>query len=84
MLTRAVSTDASLFAWFQAAQGPKPVKPRTLVVEAFAAPGGAPVLRLAFAGARPLRFLHGPLDALSGGLLTESLALAFDSVKRLG
>lgn len=93
-LTRAVTGDKALLAWLQMPVPQRPVRPvagvrpvgavraarvRTVTVTLLDA-GGEPLARYLFEGASPVSLALSPLDAVTGGILTETLTLTFAKV----
>ncbi len=94
-LTRAVSGDKGLLDWLQMPVPKRPVRPvagllpalptrarrvRTVSVTLLDA-RGEPVARYDFEGANPVSLALSPLDAVAGGILTETLTLTFARVR---
>lgn len=94
-LTRAVTGDGALLAWLQMPPPRQPARPvriidgirprrslgrvRTVTVTLLDA-RGEPVARYLFEGASPVSLALSPLDAVAGGILTETLTLIFAKV----
>lgn len=90
-LTRAVTGDGALLAWLQMPEPKVPVRPgrtrlpiragrvRTVTVTLLDG-RGEPVVRYDFEGAQPESLALSPLDAVAGGILTETLTLHFAKV----
>ncbi len=93
-LTRAVDGDRGLLDWLQmpVSRGPvRPVPPvrtrnpiragrvRTVTVTLLDG-RHEPVVRYVFEGAAPVSLALSPLDAVAGGVLTETLTLSFAKV----
>jgi phage tail-like protein len=78
ILRRAVSGALNLHAWWQRANKGKAPRRRRVQVTLLAADGHTPVLTWRFHEARPLALHYSPLDAVHGGLVIETLEIAFD------
>ncbi len=78
-LTRAFRGDKALLAWATADPRRKAGALRTVTIQLMDATG-TPVGRLALSNARPDSYTLSPLDALAGGIVTESLGLSFASL----
>jgi phage tail-like protein len=79
VLRRGVTGALDLYAWWaKAARGKAPQRRSAridLLDEA-----GEPVLSWRFRNLRPVSLTYSPLDANRGGVLTETIAFAFDGV----
>ena len=79
-LRRAATGANDLYAWWDAARRTSSVEPRIVEVLLFTAEG-IPALRWRFLGCRPVELGYSPLDAVAGGIVFETLALAFERVE---
>lgn len=95
LLTRAVDGDRGLLAWLQMPAARLPVRPvagvhrraptrgqrvRTVTVTLMDGRGEA-VVRYVFEGAAPVSLALSGLDAVAGGILTETLTLSFAKLR---
>jgi phage tail-like protein len=81
VLRRASAGDLDLYRWWD--EGRRDARParRTVTVHLLAEDHETVVLTWRFHGARPLSLSYSPLDAVNGGLVIESIELAFDRVE---
>lgn len=81
VLRRAATGALDLYQWWQQARDGKAPKRRTVTIDLLAEDGATAVMRWRFHEARPVGLAYSPLQALTPGLLYESLSLAFDRVE---
>jgi len=81
VLRRGATGALDLYAWWdQARQGKAPPR-RVVKVKLLAADHATVVLTWRFRNVRPLSLSYSPLQAMDGGVLMETLELAFDAVE---
>lgn len=81
VLKRGVSGGLDLYAWWDKARRGKAPQRRTVKVELLAEDQRTVVLTWRFRNARPLSLAYSPLNALEGGVVIETLELAFDRME---
>jgi hypothetical protein len=80
VLRRGFDGRLDLYRWWDQARRRKAQRGRTVTVQLLGADEHAPVATWRFSQARPVLLAYSPLDALHGGVLVETLTLAFDSM----
>lgn len=80
VLSRGATGSLDLYAWWNAVRSGKPPKGRTATVDLLGEEG-KPVMRWTFRNVRPVTLTWSPLDAMDGGVLMETVELAFDSME---
>ncbi|MEQ1686641.1 MAG: phage tail protein [Burkholderiaceae bacterium] len=80
-LKRGVNGGLDLYAWWDKARRGKAPQRRTVKVELLADDQRTVVLSWRFFNARPLSLAYSPLNALEGGIVIETLELAFDRME---
>ena len=81
ILKRGAIGALNLYAWWHKARRGKAPQRRTVKVELLGDDRATVVLTWRFRNARPVSLTYSPLHASEGGLLIETLELAFDSVE---
>lgn len=81
VLKRGVSGSLDLYSWWDKARRGKAPQRRTVKVELLAEDQRTVVLTWRFFDARPLSLAYSPLNALEGGVVIETLELAFDRME---
>jgi phage tail-like protein len=81
VLRRGVIGSLDLYAWWAKARRSKAPSRRTVTIELLSEDQATVALTWRFHGVRPVRLAYSPLSAAEGGVLTETLELAFDSVE---
>jgi phage tail-like protein len=81
VLKRGVSGGLDLYTWWDKARRGKAPQRRTVKVELLAEDQRTVVLPWRFRNARPLSLAYSPLNALEGGIVIETLELAFDRLE---
>jgi phage tail-like protein len=81
VLKRGVSGGLDLYTWWDKARRGKAPQRRTVKVELLAEDQRTVVLTWRFRNARPLSLAYSPLNALEGGIVIETLELAFDRME---
>jgi phage tail-like protein len=79
VLHRGLTTDLELWEWWEAARDGDPSVDRTVVVRLLDGQG-QPRLTWRFRNAFPVAHRIAPLDAIVGGVLMETVELAFDTM----
>ncbi len=81
VLRRGATGALDLYTWWdQARQGKAPAR-RVVKVKLLAADHATVVMSWRFRNVRPVSLSYSPLQAMDGGVLMESLELAFDAVE---
>ena len=81
VLKRGVTGQLDLYAWWNKARRGKAPQRRTVKVELLAEDHQTVVMTWLFRNVRPLSLAYSPLNALEGGIVIETLALAFDRME---
>jgi phage tail-like protein len=81
ILIRGQSGDLDLYAWWNIARQGKAPKRRTLKIELLGDDHSTVVLTWHFRNAYPVSLSYSPLRAMEGGIVMESVELAFESMK---
>jgi phage tail-like protein len=81
VLKRGVSGGLELYTWWDKARRGKAPQRRTVKVELLAEDQRTVVLTWRFRNARPLSLAYSALNALEGGIVIETLELAFDHME---
>ena len=84
VLRRAATGALDLYQWLAAERANPGKAPHIVTVQAMRAPDTPPAIGWRFNGAHPLTLGFGPLDALSGAILIETLELGFATMDVLG
>lgn len=80
LLGRGATGRLDLYEWWDAARHHKTPPTRTVTVQLLG-DGERPVLTWRFLGAYPVTLTYSPLNAMSGGVVMERIALAFARVE---
>ena len=80
VLRRGVTGRLDLYEWWDAARRHKAPSTRTVTIELLG-DGERPVLTWRFIGAHPVTLSYSPLNAMSGSVVMEQIALAFERVE---
>lgn len=80
VLRRGFDGRLDLYRWWDQARKRRALRGRTVTVQLLDAQGREPVVTWRFGNARPLLLAYSPLDALHGGVLMETLTLAFETM----
>ena len=83
VLKRGVIGALDLYAWWNNARHGKAPKQRTVRIELLGDDQRTVVLTWQFQNVRPVSLSYSPLRAIEGGIVTETLELAFDSMEML-
>ena len=81
ILRRGVTGTLDLYDWWNKARKGKAPKARTVKVTLLAEDHSTVVFTWYFRQARPVSLSYSPLNAMQGGVLIESIELAFDSME---
>jgi len=81
VLRRGATGALDLYAWWDAARRGEAPRRRVVTVKLLADDLRTVVLTWRFRNARPLRLSYSPLCAIDGGVLMETIELAFDAVE---
>ena len=81
VLRRGATGALDLYAWWDAARRGEAPRRRVVTVKLLADDLRSVVLTWRFRNARPVRLSYSPLRALDGGVLLETIELAFDDVE---
>ncbi len=81
VLTRGQSGDLDLYAWWHSARQARAAKRRSLKIELLSEDRSAVVLTWHFTEVYPVSLSYSPLRAMEGGIVMESVELAFKSVE---
>ncbi len=81
VLTRGQSGDLDLYAWWHSTRRARTARRRTLKVELLNEDQSAVVLTWHFSEVYPVSLSYSPLRAMEGGILMETVELAFKSVE---
>ena len=84
VLRRAATGALDLYQWLAAERTNPGQRPHIVTVQAMREPGAPPAIGWRFNGALPVTLGYGPLDALSGAILVETLELSFAAMEMLG
>ena len=80
ILRRGVTGRLDLYEWWDAARHHKTPPTRTVMIQLLG-DGERPVLTWRFLGAHPVTLTYSPLNAMSGSVVMEQVALAFERVE---
>jgi len=81
VLRRGATGALDLYAWWDAARRGEAPRRRVVTVKLLADDLRTVVLTWRFRNVRPVRLSYSPLRALEGGVLMETIELAFDGVE---
>lgn len=81
VLKRGVTGSLDLYTWWNKARRGKAPQRRSVKVELLGEDQRTVVLTWRFLNARPLSLAYSPLNALEGGIVIETLELAFDRME---
>ena len=81
VLTRGQSGDLDLYAWWNSSRQGKAPKRRTLKIELLGDDHSTVVLTWHFRNTYPVSLSYSPLRAMEGGIVMESVELAFGSME---
>src|SRR3954453_7475408 len=81
VLRRGATGALDLYGWWDAARRGEAPRRRVVAVKLLADDLRTVVLTWRFRNARPVRLSYSPLRALDGGVLMETIELAFDGVE---
>jgi len=81
VLRRGATGALDLYAWWDAARRGEAPRRRVVTVKLLAEDLRTVVLTWRFRNVRPVRLSYSPLRALEGGVLMETIELAFDGVE---
>ncbi|MEO8056843.1 MAG: phage tail protein [Burkholderiales bacterium] len=79
VLKRGVTGKLDLYAWWNKARRGRAPQRRTVKVELLGEDHERVAMTWLFRNARPVSLAYSPLNALEGGVVVETLELAFDS-----
>ena len=79
ILRRGVTGALDLYAWWDEARRDERTRPRAITVQLMTPDLSRVVMTWIFRGARPVALSYGPLNALQGTVLIESLEVEFDT-----
>lgn len=80
-LKRGVIGSLDLYKWWDQARRGKAPQRRTLKIELLSDDHSTVVLTWRFRNVRPVSLCYSPLRAIEGGILMETVVLAFDSME---
>lgn len=81
ILKRGVIGNLNLYNWWDKARRGKAPQRRTVKIELLSDDHSTVVLTWRFTNVRPVSLFYSPLRAIEGGILMETVVLAFDSMK---
>lgn len=81
VLRRGQSGDLELYSWWHSARQGKTAKRRTLKIDLLSEDQSTVVLTWQFRNVYPVSLSYSPLRAMEGGIVMESVELAFKSVE---
>jgi hypothetical protein len=81
VLRRGATGALDLYQWWDLARQGKAPRRRVVKVKLLADDGSTVAMTWRFSNVRPLSLSYSPLDAMAGGVLMETLELAFDDVE---
>jgi phage tail-like protein len=81
VLRRGATGALDLYHWWDLARQGKAPRRRVVKVKLLADDRSTVAMTWRFSNVRPLRLSYSPLDAMAGGVLMETLELAFDDVE---
>ncbi len=81
VLKRGVTGQLDLYAWWNKARHGKAPQRRTVKIELLAEDFETVVMTWLFRNTRPVSLAYSPLNALHGGIVIETLELAFDRME---
>lgn len=81
VLRRGATGALDLYAWWDLARHGKAPRRRVVTVKLLAGDGATVVMSWRFLNVRPVSLAYSPLCALDGGVLMETIELAFDAVE---
>ena len=84
VLRRAATGALDLYQWIATERTNPGKRPHIITVQAMREPGARAAISWRFHGAHPVTLGFGPLDALSGAILIETLELSFATMEMQG
>jgi len=81
VLKRGLIGSLDLYAWWNKARRGKAPQRRTLIIELLSEDHSTVVLTWRFRNVRPVSLSYSPLRAAEGGIVIETLELAFDGME---
>ncbi len=81
ILKRGFIGDLDLYEWWHKARRGKAPQRRTMKVELLSEDGSTVVATWRFRNVRPVSLSYSPLRAIEGGILMETIVLAFESME---
>jgi phage tail-like protein len=81
ILRRGLIGNLDLYKWWDKARRGKAPQRRTMKIELLSEDQSAVVLTWRFRNVRPVSLFYSPLRAIEGGIVMETVVLAFDSVE---
>ena len=81
ILKRGLIGSLDLFTWWNQANSGKAPRRRTVKIELLSEDQATVVMTWRFAGVRPMSLHYSPLQATHGGVVMETLELAFESME---
>jgi phage tail-like protein len=81
VLKRGLTGSLDLYDWWDKARHGKAPKRRTLKIELLSEDQSTVVLTWRFRNVRPVSLGYSPLRAMQGGIVMETVVLAFDSME---
>jgi phage tail-like protein len=81
VLKRGLTGSLDLYDWWNKARHGKAPKRRTLKIELLSEDQSTVVLTWRFRNVRPVSLGYSPLRAMEGGIVMETVVLAFDSME---
>ena len=81
ILKRGLIGSLDLYKWWDKARRGKAPKRRTLKIELLSEDQATVVVTWRFSNVRPVSLFYSPLRAIEGGIVMETVVLAFDSME---
>jgi len=81
ILKRGLIGDLDLYNWWKKARRGKAPQRRTMKIELLSEDQSTVVLTWRFRNVRPVSLCYSPLRAIEGGIVVETVVLAFDSME---
>lgn len=81
ILKRGLIGNLDLYNWWNKARHGKAPKRRTMKIELLSDDQSTVVLTWRFRNVRPVSLVYSPLRAIEGGIVIETVVLAFDSME---
>ncbi len=81
ILRRGMIGNLDLYKWWNKARRGKAPQRRTMKIELLSEDQSTVVLTWRFRNVRPVSLFYSPLRAIEGGIVMETVVLAFDSVE---